>query len=166
MSSNDSDSSGPSPSAAAGHVATCDIAIQATVATHAVAIQAAFCDLFFDEAHDKWEVVDILAERTVRGGGDSECLVVWKPTWTPLSKVQEGHVLSAWKTNTKFIPNPAHGQYVKLPFDVLTERELRISSQHQATAAKGEAHTTDAFSSECAPQSSSRQITHKKRSRK
>ena len=69
MSNNDSDSSGPSPSAAAGHVATCAVAIQANVATRAVAIQAAIGDPFFDEPHDKWEVVDILAERTVRGGG-------------------------------------------------------------------------------------------------
>lgn len=46
------------------------------------------------DAH--WVVQDILAERT-SVTGDNEALVVWKASWIPISNLNDGPVLRAWR---------------------------------------------------------------------
>ena len=41
-----------------------------------------------------WEVQAILAERTSTTPGSSEVLVVWKPSWIPITNVPDGPILS------------------------------------------------------------------------
>ena len=127
MSNTDSDSSGPSqkgnvtPSASSGPSQK-DI-VTPSAAARQVSTRATKTDSSsdFSDADDDWEVLDILAERTVRGGGENQLLVVWKPTWTPASKVREGQVLWQWQANAKYIPS--NGQFVRLPFAILSESE-------------------------------------------
>ena len=47
------------------------------------------------------EVQDILAERTSTTLGCSEVLVVWKPTWIPITNVQDGPILRKFRAATK-----------------------------------------------------------------
>lgn len=47
-----------------------------------------------------WEVLDILAERTVNG--DREVLVIWKPTWIAVNQLDpDGPVYQAWHGTPK-----------------------------------------------------------------
>jgi hypothetical protein len=60
-----------------------------------------------------WEVQDILAERRTFEG-ETEVLVNWKCTWTPISSMKDGRVLQKWLNTNKFITG--HGNMaIKLP---------------------------------------------------
>jgi hypothetical protein len=89
-------------------------AAQTDVASH-IGIHAVLQHDDSDDACDGWEVTGILAERSVLAGGENEVLVVWKPTWIPLSQVKEGTILAEWKKTPKYVPPSGH--YVKLPGD-------------------------------------------------
>lgn len=47
------------------------------------------------------EVLDILAERTSTTQGCNEVLVVWKPTWIPITNVQDGPILTKHRNARK-----------------------------------------------------------------
>ncbi len=48
-----------------------------------------------------FEVQDILAERTSTTQGCNEVLVVWKPTWIPITNVQDGPILTKHRNARK-----------------------------------------------------------------
>ena len=58
----------------------------------------------------KWEVADILAERT-RPNGQNECLVVWKPSWEPLCNIPSGSVWTFWKLQPKWLSTAAEDNF-------------------------------------------------------
>ncbi len=47
------------------------------------------------------EVLDILAERSSTTQGCNEVLVVWKPTWIPITNVQDGPILTKHRNARK-----------------------------------------------------------------
>ena len=49
----------------------------------------------------EWEVQDILAART-SATGDDEMLVVWKPSWAPVSNIKDGPAIRRFMTATKW----------------------------------------------------------------
>ena len=67
----------------------------------------------------RWEVLDILAQRTTRQG-DAEFLVLWKPSWILKSQLAKGPVVDQWKQT------PLRAQAVRLracdvPIDASSE---------------------------------------------
>jgi hypothetical protein len=89
------------------------------------------------------EVQDILAERTSTTLGCSEVLVVWKPSWIPITNVQDGPILRKFRAATKCYFLSAAGK-LNLPVEpdtaladdidavaARTERQLELQSQRE-----------------------------------
>ena len=89
------------------------------------------------------EVQDILAERMSTTLGCSEVLVVWKPTWIPITNVQDGPILRKFRAATKCYFLSAAGK-LKLPVEpdtaladdidaaaARTERQLELQTQRE-----------------------------------
>jgi hypothetical protein len=89
------------------------------------------------------EVQDILAERTSTTLGCSEVLVVWKPSWIPITNVQDGNILRNWRDATKCYFLSAAGKLL-LPVEpdsaladdmdavaARTERQLELQAQQE-----------------------------------
>ena len=89
------------------------------------------------------EVQDILAERTSTTLGCSEVLVAWKPSWIPITNVQDGHILRNWRAATKCYFLSAAGKLL-LPVEpdsaladdmdavaARTERQLELQAQQE-----------------------------------
>jgi hypothetical protein len=55
-----------------------------------------------------WDVADILAERT-SVSGENEVLVVWKPSWIPISNLSDGPVLEQYSDSYKWKFSSAFG---------------------------------------------------------
>jgi len=65
----------------------------------------------------EWEVQDILAART-SVTGDDEVLVVWKPSWTPISNVKDGPGIRRYQTATKWkFTSAISGMRIILPVE-------------------------------------------------
>ena len=62
------------------------------------------------------EVQDILAERTSTTLGCSEVLVVWKPSWIPITNVQDGPILRKFRAATKCYFLSATGKLLCIVF--------------------------------------------------
>lgn len=64
-----------------------------------------------------WEVQDILAEHT-SVTGENEMLVVWKPSWIPISDMADGPVMQRFKIIPKWTYSSAKGSMrLKLPVE-------------------------------------------------
>ena len=77
------------------------------------------------------EVQDILAERTSTTLGCSEVLVVWKPTWIPITNVQDGPILRKFRAATKCYFLSAAGK-LNLP----VEPDTALADDIDAVAAR------------------------------
>jgi hypothetical protein len=55
-----------------------------------------------------WDVAEILAERT-SVSGENEVLVVWKPSWIPISNLSDGPVLEQFSDSYKWKFRSAFG---------------------------------------------------------
>jgi hypothetical protein len=89
------------------------------------------------ESPPEWEVQDILAARTSTTG-DDEVLVVWKPSWTPVSCVKDGPGIRRYSTATKWkFTSAVSGMRVILPVEPGTQlAEDHAVMQQMANAAK------------------------------
>ena len=85
----------------------------------------------------EWEVQDILAARTSTTG-DDEVLVVWKPSWTPVSFVKDGPGIRRYSTAIKWtFTSAVSGMRVILPVEPGTQlAEDHAVMQQMACAAK------------------------------
>jgi hypothetical protein len=85
----------------------------------------------------EWEVQDILAARTSTTG-DDEVLVVWKPSWTPVSCVKDGPGIRRFTTAIKWtFTSAVSGMRVILPVESGTQlAEDHAVMQQMAHAAK------------------------------
>lgn len=83
----------------------------------------------------EWEVQDILAART-SATGDDEMLVVWKPSWAPVSNIKDGPAIRRFMTATqwKFTSNVS-GMRVILPVEEDTTLAEDYDLMQQMTAA-------------------------------
>jgi hypothetical protein len=64
-----------------------------------------------------WDVQDILAERT-SVTGENEYLVVWKPSWIPVSNMADGPVMHRYESIPKWTYSSAQGSMrLKLPVE-------------------------------------------------
>ena len=89
----------------------------------------------------EWEVQDILAARTSTTG-DDEVLVVWKPSWTPVSCVKDGPGIRRYSTAIKWtFTSAVSGMRVILPVEPGTQlAEDHAVMQQMAHAAKLQHH--------------------------
>ena len=89
------------------------------------------------ESLAEWEVQDILAARTSTTG-DDEVLVVWKPSWTPVSCVKDGPGIRRFSTAIKWkFTSAVSGMRVILPVEPGTQlAEDHAVMQQMALAAK------------------------------
>ena len=89
------------------------------------------------------EVQDILAERISTTLGCSEVLVAWKPSWIPITNVQDGPILRKFRAATKCYFLSAAGK-LNLPVEpdtaladdidaaaARTERQLELQTQRE-----------------------------------
>ena len=99
----------------------------------------------------KWEVQDILAART-SVSGDDEVLVVWKPSWIPVSNVEDGPVWQRFKAATKWSFTSGHcGMRTILPVEsnttlavdhaVMQELKAAARSEERRSSATDAART-------------------------
>jgi hypothetical protein len=79
------------------------------------------------------EVLDILAQRTSTTLGCSEVLVTWKPTWIPITNVQDGPILRKFRAATKCCFQSAAGK-LHLP----VEPDTALADDMDAVAARSE----------------------------
>jgi hypothetical protein len=79
------------------------------------------------------EVQDILAERTSTTLGCSEVLVTWKPTWIPITNVQDGPILRKFRAASKCYFLSAAGKLL-LP----VEPDTALADDIDAAAARTE----------------------------
>ena len=89
------------------------------------------------------EVQDILAERTSTTLGCSEVLVTWKPSWIPITNMQDGPILRNFRAATKcyFLSNAGKLLLPVEPDTALaddidaaaarTERQLELQAQRE-----------------------------------
>jgi hypothetical protein len=83
-----------------------------------------------------WDVQDILAERTSING-ENELLVVWKPSWIPISNMADGPVMQRFKATPQWTYSSAKGQMrLKLPVEVGTDFADDCSAVLAAAAAQ------------------------------
>jgi hypothetical protein len=89
------------------------------------------------ESPAEWEVQDILAARTSTTG-DDEVLVVWKPSWTPVSCVKNGPGIRRYYSAIKWkFTHAVSGMRVILPVEPGTQlAEDHAVMQEMAHAAK------------------------------
>ena len=89
------------------------------------------------------EVLDILAERTSTTLGCSEVLVTWKPTWIPITNLQDGPILRKYRHTPKCRFQSAAGKLL-LPVEpdtaladdmdavaARTQRQLELQAQQE-----------------------------------
>jgi hypothetical protein len=83
----------------------------------------------------EWEVQDILAART-SATGDDEMLVVWKPSWAPVSNIKDGPAIRRFMTATKWkFTSNVSGMRVILPVEEDTTLAEDYDLMQQMTAA-------------------------------
>ena len=83
----------------------------------------------------EWEVQDILAART-SATGDDEMLVVWKPSWAPVSNIKDGPAIRRFMTATKWkFTSNVSGMRVILPVEEDTTLAEDYNLMQQMTAA-------------------------------
>ena len=82
-----------------------------------------------------WDVQDILAERTSSTGAN-EVLVVWKPSWIPITNVKPGDVLDVWKHSTPKWTSAAMNMKVMLPMAPDSQLAKDVQHVHALYAAR------------------------------